>query len=185
MYANRKGALKDMTKEITTTIKIRGVYYYEGKNLLQSKLINIGNKVLLKHTPENQYDENAVEVILSKNKTKLGYLPKEIAAKYVKLLNDSSIKSVQVSSLEPSSNGIYIKIKYIKNENTSSRVTTNTERAKIDIGKIQPVERASMNTTIHPTPKRVNSNTTNSKKSYKTEIIAVFAILWLMIIFFG
>ena len=171
-----------MAKEITTTIKIRGVYFYKGKDLLQSKSINIGNKVLLKHDPKNPYDSNAVEVILSKNKTKLGHLPKEIAAKYVKLLNNDCIKSVQISSLKSSANGIYIKVRHSQYEDTYLNTPINTKQAEITTKTHQPTESLWANNSTNPAYNRMNLNEDNSESNYKTKAFIGFIALWLIIL---
>jgi ATP-dependent Zn protease len=171
-----------MTKEITTTIKVRGVYFHEGKNLLQSKSINIGNKVLLQHTPENPYDSNAIEVILSKNKTKLGHLPKEIAAKYVELLSNDCIKSAQISSLKSSDNGIYIKIKYSQNESSSLNTSTNTKPVEASKRKYQSTKILRSNSSENPAFNKVNLNTDSSKNNDKAKVFIWIIVIWLVII---
>lgn len=170
-----------MAKEIITTIKIRGVYFYEGKDLLQSKSINIGNKVLLRHDFKNPYDSNAIEVILSKNKAKLGHLPKEIAAKYVNLINNDCIKSAQISSLKPSANGIYIKIKYSQYKDISLNTPIHTKQVETDTKINQPTESLWTNTSKNPAFSRVNLNTDNSNNNGAVKIFIGFIILWLVI----
>lgn len=55
--------------------QIHGSHYYQCINLVESKQIQVGERLILTREPDNEYDPYAIEVYNQKG-VKLGYVPK-------------------------------------------------------------------------------------------------------------
>lgn len=71
------------------------------KKCIENNLININDKLELELEPENEYDENAIKVLLNKNGQEyhLGYVPRYYTEELAKLLKSNVSYSAMIQSL--------------------------------------------------------------------------------------
>jgi len=110
--SNRTSQKELLNKAITTRLK--GTKHYGAYEAYRQNVLYGGAKLELKAEPQNPYDSNAVSVWIGK--TKLGYINRDLAAKYQTIVLSEQITSCMISSLELASNGskveVYVRISY-------------------------------------------------------------------------
>ena len=62
----------------------------KGYGMYEKKFMIMGEPLILRHEPENQYDPNAIEILSIDNK-KLGYIPKDLTEKIHGLINEERV----------------------------------------------------------------------------------------------
>ena len=95
---------------INTVISIKGTTYYNASELYRNGSLSNGLSVHFECQPDNPYDSNAVAVML-KTGDMLGYVSKELAPKYTKLIQSGKMSETTISKVKK--NGQHIKI-YIR-----------------------------------------------------------------------
>ncbi|PIE42426.1 MAG: DNA-binding protein [Gammaproteobacteria bacterium] len=55
--------------------QIHGSHYYDCLSLIDKRVLRVGQQLILKREPRNDYDKNAIE-ICTRQGDKLGYVPK-------------------------------------------------------------------------------------------------------------
>lgn len=84
----------DLEKPLQRNFYIAGVRYYlgcEGEDCVKAVHIAVGDPVVLRWESDNQYDENAVQV-LDKDNILLGYIPRYYSAGVRKLLETKQVE---------------------------------------------------------------------------------------------
>ncbi|WP_195923723.1 DEAD/DEAH box helicase [Clostridium tepidum] len=92
---NRTSFLKNKGSIIC---EVAGVMFYDYTSLYTTNSIDKGTKLLLKHEPENLYDEFAIEVKTSNNK-KVGYIPSVYAEEIFEHIQGDHILEVSIDRL--------------------------------------------------------------------------------------
>lgn len=80
-------------------LTLKGTHYYEAETLYRTNQIQVGSSVYLQHEPKNPYDHNAVAVKVTDTHAMLGYLPKELAQKYVSLIEKKRLDSSKILNI--------------------------------------------------------------------------------------
>src|SRR5271165_6338572 len=94
---NREGRM-----QVGARITVKGTRYYKSAELLRSGSLAPGVAIRLEHRPLNPHDSNAVAVCIKSTGSMLGYVPRDLAAKYAAFVNAGKIISAQVSSIAKS-----------------------------------------------------------------------------------
>ncbi len=95
--------------------QLHGSHYYGCHKLLKEEKLFVGEPVILRRETDNEYDENAIE-ILTQNKIKLGYVPKKHNTVIAALIDQkcdifASIESIFPSAWEPITITIVMRLK--------------------------------------------------------------------------
>ncbi|MBS9777538.1 MAG: HIRAN domain-containing protein [Gammaproteobacteria bacterium] len=85
--------------------KIHGSHYYDCLVLVKQGKLCVGEPVILRREPDNEYDKNAIEV-LTRNNMKLGYLPKKDNVVIAALIDQkcemfSYVENITTTAWEP------------------------------------------------------------------------------------
>jgi len=110
---SNRAAQKELFNKTVIT-RLKGTKHYGAYEAYRKNILYSAAKLDLKAEPQNPHDSNAVSVWIGT--TKLGYISRDLAAKYQKLVLSKQITSCMISSLELASNiskvEIYVKISY-------------------------------------------------------------------------
>lgn len=91
-------------------ISVRGTSHYRSSiSAYNLGYLTTDAYLLLKAEPTNPVDKNAIEIFLKKPSFKLGYVPRELALKYTRLIVGGRINWAAISSV--ALEGSYLKIK--------------------------------------------------------------------------
>jgi len=89
-------------------LSVKGTRYYKAAELLQKGSLSPGLAIHLEHEPDNPYDTNAVAVRVKRSGAMLGHVSRELAAKYVALLNSGKVIEATITNIVK--NGSYTNI---------------------------------------------------------------------------
>jgi HIRAN domain len=92
----------------TTNLSVKGTRYYKAAELLQKDSLLSSTAIRLEHQPHNPHDKNAVAVRVKRTGAMLGHISREVAAKYVELLNSGKVIEASVTKI--AKEGPYINI---------------------------------------------------------------------------
>ena len=110
---SNRAAQKELFNKTVIT-RLKGTKHYGAYEAYRQNVLYGGAKLDFKAEPQNPHDSNAVSAWIGK--TKIGYISRDLAAKYQKLVLSKKITSCMISSLEPASDiskvEIYVKISY-------------------------------------------------------------------------
>lgn len=74
--------------------QIQGLFAYCATDEIKNNRLHVGSIVRLIPEPQNEYDRNAIVVLMNSNEAKLGYVPREQAKKLVNKIGDYSTACV-------------------------------------------------------------------------------------------
>lgn len=94
--------------QVTANLAVKGTRYYKAAELLQKGSLSSGLSIRLEHHPDNPHDKNAVAIQVKRTGAMLGHLSKELAPKYVALINSGKI--LEASIVNVVKEGEYINI---------------------------------------------------------------------------
>lgn len=94
-------------------LSVKGTQYYEARTLYKSNQIRVGSSLYLQHEPTNLYDQNAVAVKVASTGAMLGYLPKELARKYVSLIEHKQLDEAKILNIGDDGSHINITVRVI------------------------------------------------------------------------
>lgn len=85
--------------------QIHGSHYYDCLKLVKSQQLRVGQRILLRREPSNEYDKSAIEV-LTTSRQKLGYVPKNVNQVIATLMDQgcyltATIEVIHTTAWEP------------------------------------------------------------------------------------
>jgi hypothetical protein len=100
-------------------LSVKGIRYYKAAELLQKGSLSAGLAIRLEHEPDNPHDENAVAVRVKRTGAMLGHISRELATKYVALLNSGKFIEAEITDITKENRyiNIYIRIVYEQSDN--------------------------------------------------------------------
>jgi hypothetical protein len=94
------------------TFEVKGTRYYEAKAEVSAKRAREKSEINFQRDPANQYDSNAVRILLAKNGAFLGYVPKTMSAHVSSQILAGVIKKAHIRSVVKNPDYLEIKITY-------------------------------------------------------------------------
>ncbi len=82
------------------TCSIHGSHYYDCLELVEAEQIYRGDRLILRREPQNEYDDNAIEVF-TQDEQKLGYVPKNNNTVIAALMDQGCDCYALVERVEP------------------------------------------------------------------------------------
>jgi len=80
-------------------LSVKGTRYHKAAELLQEGSLSSGLAIRLEHEPDNPHDKNAVAVRVERTGAMLGHISRELAAKYVALLNSGKVIEAEITNI--------------------------------------------------------------------------------------
>ncbi len=78
--------------------QIHGSHYYDCLKLIENNQLFVGEQLILKRQPDNEYDQYAIEVLTVEGK-KLGYIPKNHSQILASLIDQKCRVSADIQSI--------------------------------------------------------------------------------------
>lgn len=94
------------------TIEVKGTKYYQATAEVAKKRAREKAEVEFQRDPANQYDSNAVRVLLAENGAFLGYVPRTMSAHVSSQIIAGAIKKARIRSINKNSDYLKIKVTY-------------------------------------------------------------------------
>lgn len=99
------------TELLLLSSQVHGSHYYDCLTLLNQSALHVGQPLVLKREPTNEYDAYAIEVY-TKTNSKLGYIPKHQNQVIATLMDqgcrvDASIDKILTTAWEPVTIKVY------------------------------------------------------------------------------
>jgi hypothetical protein len=113
----------------TITTRLKGTKHYAALAAHRNNVLYEGVDLECQPEPRNPHDCNAVSVWLGKNK--IGYISRDIAGKYQKLITSEKVISSTASVIEIANNGkieVYVKITYIDHQESVGKDDSDVPR---------------------------------------------------------
>lgn len=94
------------------TIEVKGTRYYDAKAEVSAKRAREKSEINFQRDPANQYDSNAVRVLLAQNGAFLGHVPQSMSAHVSSQILTGVIKKAHIRSITNNSDYLEIKVTY-------------------------------------------------------------------------
>lgn len=94
------------------TFEVKGTRYYDAKGEVSAKRAREKSEIKFQREPANQYDSNAVRVLLAQNGAFLGYVPQSMSAQVSGQILAGVIEKAHIRGITKSSEYIEIKVTY-------------------------------------------------------------------------
>jgi hypothetical protein len=97
----------------TGNLSVKGTRYYKAAELLQKRSLSSGLAIRLEHEPDNPHDKNAVAVRVKRTGAMLGHISRELAGKYLALLNARNVIDAEITNIAKDGADIKIDVRVV------------------------------------------------------------------------
>ena len=94
------------------TFEVKGTRYYEAKAEVAATRAREKSEIKFERDPANQYDSNAVRVLLAQNGAFLGHVPQTISAQVSAQIRVGAVKKAYIRSITRNLDYLEIKVTY-------------------------------------------------------------------------
>lgn len=113
---------------VTVNLAVKGTRHYKASELLRKGSLSSGMAIRLEHHPDNPHDKNAVAVRVKETGAMLGHVLRDLAPKYVALINSGKIVEAAIANVSEDLGYISIHIRVMYEQSNEELAKKHSTR---------------------------------------------------------